>query len=291
LLKSDGLISGGGSLFQDVTSSRSVIYYSSIIGLAKMAKRPVFIYAQGLGPLNKKINKNIVKYFFNKTDYITLRDKESKELVKSIGVTKKIDIVPDPVMGFNIDSLSFDIKESYKNKDYVIISIRDWKNSNTSFLKDIATTCDKIIDNGVDVVFIPMHGEHDEKTSKKVTSIMKQKATILSKDLTMEEKMMYIKNSKLVIGMRLHALIFSATVGTPMIGISYDPKVDSYLELINQPSIGNVEVGWDPIELANKSLDIVANHDTKKKELSEYSEGLKSTAKLTVKKALKTFNK
>ena len=81
-------------------------------------------------------------------------------------------------------------------------------------------TCDKIVESGINVVFVPMHGKYDETVSKQVASLMRHNSTVLSKDLTMEEKMMYIKGSKLMIGMRLHALIFAATVGTPMIGIS-----------------------------------------------------------------------
>ena len=39
LLKCDGLISGGGSLFQDVTSSRSILYYTGIIWLTPCERR------------------------------------------------------------------------------------------------------------------------------------------------------------------------------------------------------------------------------------------------------------
>ena len=288
LLTCDGLISGGGSLFQDVTSSRSILYYTGIIWLAKLAKKPIFIYAQGIGPIEKKNNRKIVSRFFNKVDYITLRDEESKLLLNSIGVRKDIDIVPDPVMGFNIENYEFELPKYYTN-DYITVSIRDWKKNNSEFQKNIALTCDKIIESGINIVFVPMHGQYDETISKKVSSLMRYNATVLSKDLTMEEKMMYIKESKLMIGMRLHALIFAATVGTPMIGISYDPKIDSYLKLIEQPSIGNVDIGWSPLELTNMALDIISNYEIEKKILEEKTFKLKSLVPYTAKKALETF--
>ena len=291
LLKCDGFISGGGSLFQDVTSSRSILYYTSIIWLAKFAKKPIFIYAQGIGPIDKKNNRKIVGRLFNKVDYITLRDKESKLLLNDIGVRKDIDIVPDPVMGFNIENYEFKLPEYYTNDDYITVSIRDWKKNNSEFQKNIALTCDKIIESGINVVFIPMHGEHDEKISIEVANLMKYNAKVLSKNLTMEEKMMYIKESKLMIGMRLHALIFAATVGTPMIGISYDPKIDSYLKLIEQPSIGNVEIEWSPLELTNMVLDIISNYDNEKIILENKTHKLKSLAPYTAKKALETFKR
>lgn len=291
LLKCDGLISGGGSLFQDVTSSRSILYYTGIIWLAKFAKKPIFIYAQGVGPIEKKNNRKIVGKFFNKVDYITLRDKESKLLLNSMGVRKDIDIVPDPVMGFNIENYEFKLTKYYTKDDYITVSIRDWKKNNSEFQKNIALTCDKIVESGINVVFIPMHGQYDETISKQVVSLMRHNATVLSKDLTMEEKMMYIKESKLMIGMRLHALIFAATVGTPMIGISYDPKIDSYLKLIEQPSIGNVDKGWSPLELTNMALDIISNYEIEKIRLENKAFKLKSLAPYTAKKALETFKR
>ena len=274
-----------------MTSSRSILYYTGIIWLAKLAKKPIFIYAQGVGPIEKKNNRKIVGRFFNKVDYITLRDKESKLLLNDIGVRKDIDIVPDPVMGFNIENYEFKLPEYYTNDDYITVSIRDWKKNNSEFQKNIALTCDKIIESGINVVFIPMHGEHDEKISIEVANMMKYNAKVLSKNLTMEEKMMYIKESKLMIGMRLHALIFAATVGTPMIGISYDPKIDSYLKLIEQPSIGNVEIEWSPLELTNMVLDIISNYDNEKIILENKTHKLKSLAPYTAKKALETFKR
>lgn len=55
----DLLISGGGSLLQDVTSDRSLYYYLSIIRMAKWFNRPVMLYAQGIGPLLRERAKKL----------------------------------------------------------------------------------------------------------------------------------------------------------------------------------------------------------------------------------------
>jgi len=49
--QSDLLISGGGSLLQDVTSWKSMMYYLSIIGMGIFFRKKVFLYSQGIGPV------------------------------------------------------------------------------------------------------------------------------------------------------------------------------------------------------------------------------------------------
>ena len=44
-----------------------------------------------------------------------------------------------------------------------------------------------------------------------------------------------------LVGVRLHSLIYAAVMGTPMIGISYDPKVESFLSSIRRPTPFTVE--------------------------------------------------
>ena len=61
LRQCDALLSGGGSLLQDRTSTRSLLYYLSIIRLAERFHKPVMLYANGIGPVSKPANRRRVK--------------------------------------------------------------------------------------------------------------------------------------------------------------------------------------------------------------------------------------
>ena len=119
---SDMLISGGGSLLQDKTSSRSIWYYLLIMKLAKHYKKKVFVYSNGVGPINKKFNRNFTRRVLNKVDYITLRDIDSYNFIKSIGVNNQnVKVLSDPV--FNLKEASDEsIREKFDiNKDTVLV--------------------------------------------------------------------------------------------------------------------------------------------------------------------------
>ncbi|CEO10834.1 polysaccharide pyruvyl transferase CsaB [[Clostridium] sordellii] len=287
LKESDGLISGGGSLLQDITSSRNIIYYTFIIGIARFLNKPVFIYSQGIGPINKKINKKIVKYFLNKVQYISIRDKISLNVLQSIGVNKMIRIVPDPVMG-----LEYKTKESNHYKDYIIINIREWKYKDI-YMNQISKFCNEISKFGIEIKLLIMHESLDSSITKELSKMILSETEIISDEFSIEEKLKYISEAKLVIGMRLHSLIFAGNVGTPMIGISYDPKVDSYLDSIGQPCIRNIDKELDYKELLKKAMYMIENNEYLRKEILKNTKELKVAAKLTASMAIdifKTYN-
>ncbi|MEN2767345.1 polysaccharide pyruvyl transferase CsaB [Ornithinibacillus xuwenensis] len=262
--QSDGLISGGGSLLQDVTGPMSIPYYTGIIQLAKFYRKPVFIYAQGMGPINRKLSKWIVKVTLNKADGITVRDDNSRNLLKTIGVKSDARIAPDPVLGLDSSSfISSWLEEQKIETPIIAVSVRNWK-EHRAYKERIAKCLDRLVQNGMTVIFVPMHGIHDYEASQDVASFMQEKSLISPHDATIEEKISLIGASTLLIGMRLHSLIFSALRITPFIAISYDPKIDSFAMICEQPVIGDVTAkSWDENHLFEKvqySIEMAEEH-------------------------------
>jgi polysaccharide pyruvyl transferase CsaB len=257
--RADGLISGGGSLLQDITGMKSIPYYTGIIKIAQTLNKPVFVYAQGMGPITKPINKWITKSILNKVTYLSVRDEDSRNLLQEIGVKNEISLVPDPVMGLAADSFSNSwVQKQNFERPYISVSVRDWP-SDVDYKGKIAEALDGLSRSGYDIVFIPMHGEHDFHTSKEIAGMMQEKSAIAPYDAEIQEKISIIGESELLVGMRLHALIFSAISHTPFVALSYDPKIDAFAGICSQPVAGHVkEDNWgahDVITSVNALLE------------------------------------
>lgn len=55
-----------------------------------------------------------------------------------------------------------------------------------------------------------------------------------------------IQRMSIVVSMRLHALIFAAGQGVPLVGVVYDPKVSGFLDYIGQDqylSLNDINIG------------------------------------------------
>ncbi|WP_096202408.1 polysaccharide pyruvyl transferase CsaB [Bacillus sp. FJAT-45350] len=286
---SDGLISGGGSLLQDKTGMKSVIYYSGVMMIAKLVGKPFFIYAQGIGPVDKTSNQRIVKSIISKAKKVTIRDEESKELLENIRVKNEITLVPDPVLGLEASAFESPWLNSIEiTKPIVAVSVRDWP-SEVNYKERIAQSLDETARKGYEIVFLPMHGEHDEVSSKEVLAMMKEKVIIAPHDASIEEKVAIIGKSHLLVGMRLHALIFAAVTRTPFVALSYDPKIDSFASQSNQPVAGHVCEEW-PVEQLNSIITEQLHYRVREQEkLEQFMKSAQPAARNTARMAMDCF--
>ena len=242
----DLLISGGGSLLQDVTSDRSIYYYLSIVLMAQQLGKPVMLYAQGIGPVRKALAKTAMRYIGNKVDLITVRDEGSRDELQYLGVNQPpVFVTADPVLAMHpVDKqIGRTILSKYRVegiRPVIGISVREWKD--WVHYKDVlAQTADYLVKKyQARVVFLPMQWPDDYQTAKKVVSRMSEQATLLKEEFTTTEMLSIVGNLDLLIGIRLHALIFAAVMQVPLLGISYDPKIDRFLESMGAHHAGSL---------------------------------------------------
>lgn len=258
----DLFISGGGSLLQDVTSTRSLLYYITLMKLAKIFKKTVMVYANGIGPINKKLNRVLTRSILNKVDLITLRDVDSKQFLKELGVVNNnIYVTADPVFTLEPteDSRIIEIlqKEGVPlDKSLVGVSVRNWVRGD-KLIEILAKSIDYVIEKyGVNVILIPMHYPEDLSISNNILEkVTKKGCYIISNKYSVEDIMGIIKRLEIIMAMRLHSLIYAATQDIPMVGIVYDPKVEGFLKSINMEYMCSVE----DIEYSQliKNIDLV----------------------------------
>ncbi len=234
-------IMGGGSLLQDGTSFKSLLYYTYILNLAKKKCKKTMLYANGIGPLERKISEKSVARALKGVDVITLRDADSLIDVNKMGITENVYVTADPV--FSLDKIkSLSAIEEMKNRGikkgdkYVCISARKWHEQPESFISGFADMCDYIAtEYGYKIIFIPMQYPYDARIIRSIASQMKSESCFIDKRLSANEILTVIEGSEFTIGVRLHLLIYASTVAVPGIGIVYDPKVSSFQRYINQP--------------------------------------------------------
>lgn len=277
------LISGGGSLLQDITSTRSILYYLAIMFLAEILNKPIMVYANGIGPINKKLNRTLTKHILNKAELITLRDENSKETLVEIGVHKEICVTADPVFTLKASDKTrvseiFKMENIPTDKKFIGIGLRNWDNSE-EFVQTISRIIPYIVDKyDVNIIVIPMHYPSDLEISRDVCALSKSEhCYIIENDYSVEDIMGIINELDLILAMRLHSLIYAATQAVPMIGLVYDPKITGFLESIEQPiSLSTEDVKFE--ELCEKIQHVWENKDTITKELIVKRDELKDKA-------------
>ncbi|MTI71513.1 MAG: polysaccharide pyruvyl transferase CsaB [Firmicutes bacterium] len=291
IYNTDIFISGGGSLLQDVTSTKSIIYYLALIYISKILNKPVIVYANGIGPINRKFNRFLTKKMLNKVDKISLRDVNSKKTVEDLGVkNKNITVTADPVYTLKPADKKR-VKEilNYENiptdKPLIGVAIRDWNNSD-KLLKVIPEAIDYISNNyNANVILIPMHYPEDLRISKKAIDLTKTDCFLISEKYSVEELMGVINNLEMIIAMRLHSLIYAATQAVPMVGIVYDPKVDGFMDTIGLESKINIDE-LEKVELFTKIENVWNNKTNINKHLLESREKFRKKAHENVKMVL-----
>lgn len=278
----DVLLSGGGSLLQDRTSTRSLLYYLCVMRLASLMGKPVMLYANGIGPLLRPADRRRVCRAVERTELVTLRDHSSERELRRIGVKRSdLHVTADPV--FTMDWRGERAEELLTaagleaGQSFAVVSVRDWQEMG-QFPEALAGVCEHLYRrHGLVSVFVLMQPGRDLAVSRRICQSMHTPSVLLEGALTPAQMMAVIAQSRLCLAMRLHTLIFAARVCVPTVGLVYDPKVESYLEELEMPSAGDV-TDFDEKTACERIDALMADYDARRDALRAHSAQLTAAA-------------
>ncbi len=270
--QADIFISGVGSLLQDVTSWRSPLYYLGLIRLAHFYSLKTVFCCQGVGPLKRQWLRNLVASTVRSMSRIAVRDHDSRDLLVEVGVeSSRIAVLDDPVFllqdrfgglkpetasaGEQLTTLLSKFSGSSSGVKLLGVSVRPWEDN--SYLAPLAAALEKFLLERQEfrLVLLPFHGSQDLNCSKKLLkqldSLERERFLLLDPVKDPRKVLGIYQQLDLLLGVRLHSLIFAVLVGVPPVGIEYDPKISGFLKRLELEPAAST---------SNASQGVIYNH-------------------------------
>lgn len=211
------ILFGGGGLFQD-KEKRAFLMWSFFLRICLFFNKKVALVGNSIGPLNKSISRLQAQQLFNQLPFISVRDQDSYDLLKEIGITEtKISLATD--CAFFLAPIK---KATQKNKPILLILHGEY--TSESQIKKIKKFVQYLKNKKEKVYFLAMQKRvsNDHKMAEKLG------IPLLEAD-SVKEIVDYISSAKFILSSRLHGIILSILASVPFLAFSEMPKVKGFL--------------------------------------------------------------
>ena len=244
MLKSaDLFILGGGGILMDYGATPSnLLKWLEPLDVAQRLGVPTMTYGIAVGDVLTPAGLDSLRKTLKGTSAVCVRDRDSQVRLAELGVQNRCLLTGDPAVSIAERlGIGYGQKNLPTSSPKISVFLRHWF-VNTDAVQDIqaweyfednlARFLDVLVERrAASVVFAPMRivsrRDDDRVVAKEVVDRMthKEAATVLEDGPSVSALMGLVSQSDLVVGMRLHAVIAAAAVGTPVIAIDYAPKV------------------------------------------------------------------
>ncbi|WP_155059498.1 polysaccharide pyruvyl transferase family protein [Streptomyces blattellae] len=240
------LVLGGGGILYDGEARR----YLRLVRAAHGRGVPTFAYAIGAGPLREADDREAVRLVLPEMTDVVVRDEESRLVLEEVGVERDLTVSADPALLLTPEPFTEQMMRQEglpTDARLVGMSVREPgraaekldEDGYHALLADVADFLARRLD--AHVVFVPMERE-DVRHAHGVLSRMSAPdlGRILHNSYSPGEVLGFMSHLDMVVGMRLHVVMFAALSGLPVLPLPYSGKVFDFARRTGAPALVGV---------------------------------------------------
>jgi polysaccharide pyruvyl transferase CsaB len=227
--ESDALILGGGSLLQDATSLRSLLYYLALIRWGLRAHGRVLLVGQGVGPLRRRLGRRLTARLLQRVPFLSVRDADSARLLEGLGVSGAT-VDADLTWALEAQPAHVALEAGAR---WVGLAPRLWADAPVQ--EAFAELCRRLHAEGYRPLLIPMQESQDRALCEAIAAATGAQA--LPPPQHPAQLLGVMAHLQAMVAIRLHGAIFAASAGVPVLCVSYDPKVDALAAQLGAPTV------------------------------------------------------
>ncbi len=254
-ISADIVISGPGGFLYSSGKGISLLVSVYSIFMAIIARKPVYILPQSIGPLKQPWQKMVMHWLLEHVRIVMVREPISYNLVQALGVDQaKIHLLPDMAFAIPKSDSNFGAKwleekgiDLHLKEPILGMTIINWGEQHKGFelQAEFETACAVAIEwfiksTGGRVilfpqVFGPYLSQDDRIPARRVAEHLPEllkSIIVVEQPLELEFLKSVYSRMDIFIGTRMHSNIFSLCEGVPVIMIGYLPKTLGLAEML-----------------------------------------------------------
>ncbi|MDR9392313.1 MAG: polysaccharide pyruvyl transferase family protein, partial [Trueperaceae bacterium] len=219
LAASDALVSGGGGLLQDRTSSRSLRYYLGVLRLARRLGKRVVVFGQSVGPLSPAGRRAVAQALAGVP--ILVRDAPSHALLAELGLEAATGADPALRLASATRGTPGGVGGGAADRPTLLIPRADVPGAEAAFV----ALARRVRADGERVVVAALEAGADAAAAQRIAAAADAEVATWRDPWTAARD---VAAARRVASVRLHGLILAAGAGVPHVGVGYDPKVAGF---------------------------------------------------------------
>lgn len=273
LARASAFILGPGGLLQDVTSTRSLLYYLGLLRWAQRYGLPTYLIGQGIGPLRSQRSRGWVAQTLQRAQLVLVRDRLSYEWALTRGVRA--------LLGEDLAVLVLapDHAPLPRERARLGLSLRPGLSpANIAVLRRALRT----LSRDFELVFLPFQADQDLAVLQELALPIPVAEVHRPDDL-----LQALSGVDIVLGMRLHSLVFALLCGVPFCALSYDPKIESFLSRIEEVCAYPIR-WWSTSDILTEGALVqqILELSARRVELQEHLRQARTTLQTTAQRSL-----